>query len=103
MKPRSKAPEAVHLKDPLCGELLAFSQVGMWQQDITSRTAYRHRGILLRYQEDLGEREPSLQTSLAFSLLTDCILCCPIKPCQDSVGAQAKHGINAEHASLSIS
>ncbi len=66
IKPRTKAPKAEQLKEPLRGELAAYEKVGLFQHSISPRTAYRYRGALLQYQKALGGAAPTLDASERF-------------------------------------
>jgi len=54
MKPRTKAPKEEHLNEPLEGELAVYDEVGLFQRSVSDNTAYRYRGVLLRYQKALN-------------------------------------------------
>ncbi|MBE9502102.1 MAG: tyrosine-type recombinase/integrase [Chloroflexi bacterium] len=66
MKPRTKAPKAEQLKEALEGELGAYEKAGLFQRSVGKRTAYRYRGVLLRYQKALNGVPPSPEASRAF-------------------------------------
>lgn len=64
--PKRKATKDQQLTNELQGELAAYEQVGLFQHAITKRTAYRYRGVLLRYQQALNGNTPSLKVSKVF-------------------------------------
>ncbi len=66
MKPRTKAPKEEQLNEPLEGELAAYAEVGLSQRSVSDNTAYRYRGVLLRYQKALNGAKPTIETSKIF-------------------------------------
>ncbi len=66
MTPRTKAPKEEQLKGALEGELAAYEKAGLFQRSVGQKTAYRYRGVLLRYQKALGGAPPSLEASRTF-------------------------------------
>jgi hypothetical protein len=50
-KPRTKSPKAKQLSQSLQSELATYEKVGLFQQAVTKKTAYRYRGVLLQYQK----------------------------------------------------
>jgi len=66
MKPRTKAAKGNQLTEELKGELGAYMKVGLFQQPVGKKTAYRYRGALLRYQEALGGDDPTVERSKIF-------------------------------------
>ena len=66
MKPRTKAPKEEQLNEPLEGELAAYDEVGLFQRSVSDNTAYRYRGVLLRYQKALNGAKPTIETSKIF-------------------------------------
>ena len=66
MKPRTKAPKEEQLNEPLEGELAAYDEVGLFQRSVSANTAYRYRGVLLRYQKALNGAKPTIETSKIF-------------------------------------
>jgi integrase len=63
---RTKAPKDEQLKGDLNGDLLAYQKVGLYQRSVNQKTAYRYRGVFLRYQLFLGENPPSLAATQEF-------------------------------------
>jgi hypothetical protein len=59
-RPRTKALKAEQLKGELKGDLATYEKFGLFQWSVNQNTAYRYRGVLLRYQLFLGENPPSL-------------------------------------------
>ena len=59
-RPRTKALKADQLKGDLKGDLATYEKFGLFQRSVNKNTAYRYRGVLLRYQLFLGENPPSL-------------------------------------------
>ncbi len=66
MKPRTKALKEEQLNEPLEGELAAYAEVGLFQRSVSDNTAYRYRGVLLRYQKALNGAKPTIETSKIF-------------------------------------
>jgi hypothetical protein len=67
VKPRTKAPQGEQLGGELAGELAAYKKVGLFQHSLNRATAYRYRGVLLRYQKALRGNPPSLENSRPLS------------------------------------
>jgi integrase len=63
---RTKAPKAEQLTGELKGDLATYEEVGLFQRSVNQKTAYRYRGVLLRYQHFLGENQPSLAASIEY-------------------------------------
>ena len=65
-RPRTKALKADQLKGELNGDLAAYEKIGLFQRSVNQKTAYRYRGVLLRYQIFLGENPPNLAATNEF-------------------------------------
>ena len=66
MKPLRKATKGRQLTGGLQGELATYEKVGLFQRSINKKSAYRYRGVLLRYQEALNGATPMLERSAQF-------------------------------------
>ena len=65
-RPARKALKADQMTGPLTGDLAVYEQVGLFQRSVNSRTAYRYRGALLRYQKFLAGNPPSLAATYEY-------------------------------------
>ena len=65
-RPATKARQADQLKGELRGDLATYEKVGLFQRSVNQKTAYRYRGVLLRYQLFLGANPPSLAATVAY-------------------------------------
>jgi integrase len=65
-RPPTKALKANQLKGELKGDLAAYAKIGLFQRSVNQNTAYRYRGVLLRYQLFLGENPPSLAATCEY-------------------------------------
>jgi integrase len=65
-KPRTKAPKADQLKGELKGDLAVYEKFGLYQRSVNRNTAYRYRGVFLRYQLFLGDNLPSLAATCEY-------------------------------------
>ncbi|MBN1367670.1 MAG: site-specific integrase [Dehalococcoidales bacterium] len=65
-RPRTKALGDDQLKGELKGDLAAYEEFGLFQRSVNQNTAYRYRGVLLRYQQFLGQNLPSLAASVEY-------------------------------------
>jgi hypothetical protein len=66
MDPRRKTRKEEQPSGELHGDLATYEKLGLFQRAISSRTAYRYRGVLLLYQKFLAGDRPSLETSKLF-------------------------------------
>jgi len=66
MKPKTKAKKVDQISGELAGELAAYDKVGLFQHSVSTKTAYRYRGVLLQYQKVLQGQSPSLSLSGQF-------------------------------------
>ncbi len=63
---RTKNPNGEQLFGPLEGELAIFYEVGLYQRGIGDRSRYRYKASLLRYQQYLGGKPPTLEATTDF-------------------------------------